>query len=123
MAKIYPISDLRRRTAEVIGAVQTESGVVYITQYGRPSVVLVDYEYYETLMSQLEDLSDMVSLQVAADEPDPGVRRCRADLHRHAALEIRGGPSVGDRAPQRALDAARVRDVRCRNRAGLQHGA
>lgn len=69
MAKIFPISDLRRRTAEVIGAVQAGSGVVYITQYGRPSVVLVDYEYYETLMSQLEDLSDMVSLQVAADEP------------------------------------------------------
>jgi len=35
----------------------------------RPVVVLVDYGEYEALMAQLEDLSDLVSLEAATDEP------------------------------------------------------
>lgn len=67
--KIIPVSDLRRKTSDVIKAAQGEGKVVYITQHGRPAVVLVDYDYYETLMAQLEDLSDLASLRAAADEP------------------------------------------------------
>jgi prevent-host-death family protein len=67
--KIVPVSDLRRKTSDVIKAVQSESKVVYITQHGRPVVVLVDYGHYETLIAQLEYLSDLVSLQAVADEP------------------------------------------------------
>lgn len=67
--KIIPVSDLRRKTSDVIKAVQGEGRVVYITQYGRPAAVLMGYEHYETLMAQLEDLSDLVSLEAAADEP------------------------------------------------------
>lgn len=68
VTKIIPVSDLRRKTSDVIKAVQSESEVVYITQHGRPVVVLVDYEHYEALMAQLEDLSDLASLRAAADE-------------------------------------------------------
>lgn len=32
-------------------------------------MVLVDYDYYDTLMAQLEDLSDLASLRAADDEP------------------------------------------------------
>ena len=67
--KIIPVSDLRRKTSDVIKAVQSGGQVVYVTQHGRPAVVLVDYEHYETLMAQLEDLSDLVSLEAAVDEP------------------------------------------------------
>jgi prevent-host-death family protein len=67
--KIIPVSDLRRKTSDVIRAVRSEGQVVYVTQHGRPAVVLVDYEDYEALMAQLEDLSDLASLEAAADEP------------------------------------------------------
>jgi prevent-host-death family protein len=67
--KIIPVSDLRRRTSDVIKAVRDGGQVVYVTQHGRPAVVVVDYEDYEALMAQLEDLSDLASLQAAADEP------------------------------------------------------
>jgi prevent-host-death family protein len=67
--KIIPVSDLRRKTSDVIKAVQSGGQVVYVTQHGRPAVVLVDYEDYEALMAQLEDLSDLASLEAAVDEP------------------------------------------------------
>ena len=67
--RIMPVSDLRRRTRDVIEATQGEDGVVYITQHGRPAAVLMNYERYETLMAHLEDLSDLVSLQEAVEEP------------------------------------------------------
>lgn len=67
--KIIPVSDLRRKTSDVIKTVQSGGQVVYVTQHGRPAVVLVDYEYYEMLMAQLEDLSDLASLEAATDEP------------------------------------------------------
>ena len=67
--KIIPVSDLRRKTSDVIKAVQSGGQVVYVTQHGRPAVVLVGYEDYETLIAQLEDLSDLVSLEADDDEP------------------------------------------------------
>lgn len=66
--KIIPVSDLRRRTNEVLKEVQSEGEVIYITQHGRPSVVLIDYDRYEMLLAQLEELSDLASLQAAATE-------------------------------------------------------
>ena len=67
--KIMPISDLRRKTSDVVAAVRDAGDAVYITQYGRPVVVMVDYEHYERLVAQLEELSGRVSLQTAAAEP------------------------------------------------------
>jgi prevent-host-death family protein len=67
--KIMPVSDLRRKTKDVIDAIQSQGDAVYITQHGRPVVVLVEYEHYEQLLEQLQDLSDQVSLQAAASEP------------------------------------------------------
>ncbi len=66
--KIIPISNLRRKTSEVIKAVQNGDDVVYVTQHGRPAAVLVNYDRYEILMSHLEDLSDRASLQAADEE-------------------------------------------------------
>lgn len=52
--KIMPVSDLRRQTGAVIRAIQEEGDVVYITQHGRPAVVLLDYERYEALLAQAQ---------------------------------------------------------------------
>ena len=51
--KIMPISDLRRRTSDVVEAVQSE-GDVYITQHGRPIMVMVEYSRYEQLLGQVK---------------------------------------------------------------------
>jgi prevent-host-death family protein len=67
--KIIPISDLRQQASQVIQLVQREGDVVIITQHSRPAVVLVDYEHYEGLLVQLEDLANLASLEAGADEP------------------------------------------------------
>jgi prevent-host-death family protein len=66
--KILPVSDLRRKTSDVIKTVRDSGGAVYVTQHGRPVVVMVDYERYEQLMAQLENLSGTADLQTAAAE-------------------------------------------------------
>ncbi len=50
--QIMPISDLRRKTSEVLNTVRETGDAVYITQHGRPAAVLVDYERYEQLLAQ-----------------------------------------------------------------------
>lgn len=67
--KIIPVSDLRRKTSEVIKSVREGGQAVYVTHHGRPAVVLVEYEDYEALLAQLEDLSDLASLKASVDEP------------------------------------------------------
>jgi prevent-host-death family protein len=52
-----PVSDLRRRADQVIQAVREEGSVVYITQYGRLTAVLLDYEQYQAMRAQLEMLT------------------------------------------------------------------
>ncbi len=56
--KIMPISDLRRRANRVLEILQEEEDAVYITHYGRPVAVMVDYERYEQLLKQLSDLTE-----------------------------------------------------------------
>lgn len=67
--KIMPISDLRRQASQVIRAIREDGDVVYITQHGRPAVVLVEYEQCEALMERLQELSYLASLEAAAGEP------------------------------------------------------
>lgn len=80
--KIMPISDLRRNTSEVLSAVQQHDDIVYITQYGRPAAVLLDYERYESMLAQLEDLVDLASLVAAEDEPERDYSEFLAELNR-----------------------------------------
>lgn len=49
--KIVPISDLRRKTAQIVAAVKDDGDVFYITQHGRPAVVVLDYTAYEALLT------------------------------------------------------------------------
>ncbi len=71
--KIMPISDLRRKTSDVIQAVKESSDAVYITQHGRPIVVLVEYAQYERLLR---------GLPPAAPQPPGSYTDYLAGLHR-----------------------------------------
>jgi prevent-host-death family protein len=53
VSKIVPITDLRRQASSLIENVIAEGNVVYITQHGRPTAVLLDYEQYEAMQAQL----------------------------------------------------------------------
>ncbi len=72
--KIMPISDLRRRTSDVIQAAQEEAEAIYITQHGRPIVVLVEYERYERLLREVQPAT--------APEPPGSYTDYMAGLHR-----------------------------------------
>ena len=54
---------------------------MYITQHGRPVAVLVEYEQYETLLSQLEDLADLDSLEKADGEPEQDYEAFLAEMN------------------------------------------
>lgn len=54
--KIMPVTDLRRKTRDVIRSVQESGDTIYITQHGRPAVVLIDYERYEEMIASLEEV-------------------------------------------------------------------
>ena len=47
--KIMPISELRRKTSEVLDELHDKGDEVYVTRYGHPVAVLVKYEHYEQL--------------------------------------------------------------------------
>lgn len=54
--KIMPVTDLRRKTRDVIRSVQEDGDTVYITQHGRPAVVLIDYKRYEEMITSLREI-------------------------------------------------------------------
>ncbi len=53
--QIMPVTDLRRKTRDVIRGVYEDKLTVYITQHGRPTVVLVNYEQYEKMVAALQE--------------------------------------------------------------------
>ncbi len=65
--KIVPISDLRRKTAKIVSAIKDDGDIFYITQHGRPAVVVLDYAAYESLI----DPKRKESTVVAEDEAQP----------------------------------------------------
>ncbi len=78
--RIVPVSDLRRKTSDVIQAARKESDAVYITQHGRPIVVLVDYKRYEQMLRRLQ--------ATAAPEPPGSYTDYLAGLHREIWKDV-----------------------------------
>jgi prevent-host-death family protein len=71
-----PVSDLRRKTSEVLDDLRDEQNEVYVTRYGHPVAVLVDYDHYERL-KELSKGADAASLTETAEEqkhPRPGAQ-------------------------------------------------
>ena len=79
--KIIPVSDFRRQTSQVIDSILREGDVVYITQHGRPKVVLLDYQQYEALLANQAVSPDsresglMLAITVSAEEARQHVNR------------------------------------------------
>ncbi len=67
--RIVPVSDLRRKTRDVIDAARESENAVYITQHGRPVAVIVGYEQYERLMARLEASTTRAAVRGAVAEP------------------------------------------------------
>ncbi len=61
--QIMPVTDLRRDTRAVLQAIQENGVVVYITQHGRPTAVMLDYRQYERLVAQQSDTAPIASPQ------------------------------------------------------------
>lgn len=79
--KIVPVSDLRRKTSDVIDMVREGSDAVYITQHGRPVVVVVDYTRYEALLTQVKVLSEHAEHPVSPAASAPSYTTRLAGLH------------------------------------------
>ena len=79
--KIMPISDLRRRASQILELLEKEGDAVYITHYGRPVAVMVDYERYEHLLAQLDELTQQIEQQAAAQAPATDYTAHLAGLH------------------------------------------
>lgn len=69
--QIMPVSDLRRKTSDVLNTVRETGDAVYITQHGRPVVVLVDYERYEQLLAQAQTPPAPATPEVAVAAEQP----------------------------------------------------
>lgn len=80
--KIMPISDLRRKTSRVLEILQEEGDDVYVTHYGRPVAVMVDYERYENLLARVSELTERLRQQAGAGEPIADHTAHLAGLHR-----------------------------------------
>lgn len=52
--RIMPVSDLRRRTSEVLDDLGDEQNEVYVTRYGHLVELLVDDHHYESLKEASE---------------------------------------------------------------------
>ena len=57
MNRIIPISDLQSHAKKIVGQVKKTKEPVIITQRGRASVVLVDYENYEGHFATAQEMT------------------------------------------------------------------
>jgi prevent-host-death family protein len=76
-----PISDLRRQASRILDLLEQEGDAVYITHYGRPVAVMVDYERYERLLARLDELTQKIERYTAAQESVTDYTAHLAGLH------------------------------------------
>ena len=57
MDKIIPISDLQTKAKKYVDQVRETEQPVIVTQRGRASAVLVNYELYEGMLATLDEMS------------------------------------------------------------------
>ena len=76
-----PIRDLRRKASRILELLDKEEDAVYITHYGRPVAVMVDYEHYEHLLARLRALTQQLDRITATAEPAGDYTAHLAGLH------------------------------------------
>lgn len=65
--EVIPISELRKRQAEVLAAL--EKGPAILTQHGKGAAVLLSFDAYNRLLEELEDLQDAMDALEARQAP------------------------------------------------------
>jgi prevent-host-death family protein len=65
--EVIPISELRKRQAEVLAAL--EKGPAILTQHGKGAAVLLSFDAYNRLLEELEDLQDAMDAFEARQAP------------------------------------------------------
>lgn len=65
--EVIPISELRKRQAEVLAAL--EKGPAILTQHGKGAAVLLSFDAYNRLLEELEDLQDAMDAFEARHTP------------------------------------------------------
>jgi prevent-host-death family protein len=65
--EVIPISELRKRQAEVLAAL--EKGPAILNQHGKGAAVLLSLDAYNRLLEELEDLQDRAGRRRSASGP------------------------------------------------------
>ncbi|TSC87824.1 MAG: Uncharacterized protein G01um10145_961 [Microgenomates group bacterium Gr01-1014_5] len=69
MLNTVSITNLKQNTADVIEKVKKGGAPILVIQRSEPAAVLVDPEYYETLVEALEDIEDIRDIELRKNEP------------------------------------------------------
>ena len=65
---ILPLTDFKRRSAEVLARLAETGGPTVLTVNGRPAVVMVDPEAWEALQDQLDYMELVAAVRQGLDE-------------------------------------------------------
>jgi prevent-host-death family protein len=84
---LVPLSEFRVRLAELLQELPNRS--VLVLRHGRPVAKVVDVDAYESLLSRIEDLEDLLSVYEAEKEP-LDMRRSWEKVKAEAGLLVRG---------------------------------
>jgi antitoxin StbD len=60
MSQLVPISEARARLSQLVR--QASDGEVVLMNHGRPAAVMISAERYDSLLEELEDLRDRLSV-------------------------------------------------------------
>lgn len=66
---ILPCSQVRDKISSILKQVEETGEPVFITQYSKPRAVLVNFDLYNQLVKELEDLDDIRDMLEARKEP------------------------------------------------------
>jgi len=67
----FPLSDARRELPSLIDQAQTEA--ITISRHGIPAAVVLSPSRYEELLSALEDMEDLASIEASLKDPSPSI--------------------------------------------------
>jgi len=67
----FPLSDARRELPSLIDQAQTEA--ITISRHGVPAAVVVSPSRYEELLSALEDMEDLASIEASLKDASPSI--------------------------------------------------
>ena len=66
---ILPVGELRKKMSSVLKQIEETGEPVFIVQYSNPRAVLMNFEHYNQLLRELEDLEDIRDMLSAQEEP------------------------------------------------------